>query len=438
MRGSGDGKWVVGGYQADIDGKGQWVGTNYGEQFRGVLAKRGQKRIIGPDGTKRTVGSVGSTKGLLDAVNLDGWNEYHIVARGRHLVQKINGRVMSKLLDRHSKWRRKGVIAFQLHAGPPMKVWFRNVRLKKLPPLPKEDKKKVVFVAGRRSHGFAAHEHKAGCKLLAETLEWNTRNVTTEVHTGGWPDDPTAFKGADSLVMYCDGGGGHMVNDHLEQVDKLANKGVGIVALHYGVEVPKGKPGDRFLDWIGGYFEAHRSVNPHWTAEFSALPDHPITTGVEPFSIHDEWYYHMRFRENMEGVTPILTDLPPDSTSTQRWSPDQAATSHHGNPDVYKAVVKKDRPQHMAWAVERENGGRGFGFTGGHYHWNWGHDAFRKLVANAIAWSAHATLPRGGVASVTPTVPELMANQDYDPPKGFDPAKIRRKLRKWDEQTVSK
>ncbi len=46
------------------------------------------------------------------------------------------------------------------------------------------------------------------------------------------------------------------------------------------------------------------------------LPEHPITRGVKPFKINDEWYYHMRFREEMEGVTPILTDLPPDATLT--------------------------------------------------------------------------------------------------------------------------
>ena len=87
------------------------------------------------------------------------------------------------------------------------------------------------------------------------------------------------------------------------------DKGIGLVCIHYAVEVPKGEIGDRMLDWLGGYFEPNWSVNPHWTASFDELPEHPITRGVEPFEINDEWYYHMRFRPEMEGVTPILTDV---------------------------------------------------------------------------------------------------------------------------------
>ena len=69
-----------------------------------------------------------------------------------------------------------------------------------------------------------------------------------------------------------------MVNKHLEEMEALTKKGVGLVCLHYAVEVPKGQVGDKFLDWIGGYFEANWSVNPHWTATFAKLPEHPITS----------------------------------------------------------------------------------------------------------------------------------------------------------------
>src|SRR5205823_1207148 len=99
-------------------------------------------------------------------------------------------------------------------------------------------KKKVVFVAGRQSHSYGAHEHNAGCLLLAKELQAALPNMATEVHLNGWPADEKAFDGADCLVMYCDGGAGHMVNKHLDQVDALAKKGVGIVCIHYGVEVP--------------------------------------------------------------------------------------------------------------------------------------------------------------------------------------------------------
>ncbi|MCA9268827.1 MAG: ThuA domain-containing protein [Planctomycetales bacterium] len=285
--------------------------------------------------------------------------------------------------------------------------------------------KKIVFIAGRPSHGFGSHEHKAGCMLLAKHLADSGLPVKTEVVTGGWPQDESVLDGADCIVMYCDGGGGHFANAHLPTIDKLANKGVGVVCLHYGVEVPKGDSGDRFLNWIGGYFETHWSVNPHWTANFNKLAAHPITNGVKPFEVNDEWYYHMRFRPEMKSVTPILSDLPPDNTLSRPDGP------HSGNPDVRKAVLEDKQPQTVAWAAERDGGGRGFGFTGGHFHWNWGNDNFRKLVLNAIVWSAHMDVPSDGVAAGTVTVDDLLANQDEPTPGNFDKAHYEKVLADW-------
>ena len=155
----------------------------------------------------------------------------------------------------------------------------------------------------------------------------------------------------------------------------------------------------------GGYFEADWSVNPHWDAKFEKLPDHPITRGVQPFEMNDEWYYHMRFRDGMKGVTPILVALPPASSLSR---PDG---HHSGNPAVRKAVLENKTPQVMAWAAERAGGGRGFGFTGGHDHWNWGDPNFRKLVLNAILWTAGLDVPSTGVESQV-SAAELKQNLD--------------------------
>jgi putative membrane-bound dehydrogenase-like protein len=286
--------------------------------------------------------------------------------------------------------------------------------------------KKVVFLAGKPSHAYGGHEHNAGVQLLNKELQLAAPNVFTrsDVHLNGWPDETYSFDGADCIVMYCDGGPNHMVNKHLEQVDALAKKGVGIVCLHYGVEVPKGESGDKFLDWIGGYFEADWSVNPHWDAKFENFPVHPITRGVQPFEINDEWYYHMRFRDGMHGVTPILVALPPASSLSR---PDG---HHSGNPAVRKAVLQDKTPQVMAWAAERAGGGRGFGFTGGHDHWNWSDPNFRKLVLNAIAWCAHADVPENGLESPAVTMKQLEANMDpKNKPANFDRNKIIEKFK---------
>jgi len=285
-------------------------------------------------------------------------------------------------------------------------------------------KKKIVFVAGKPSHAYGAHEHNAGCRLLAARLQEAMPSIACDVHFNGWPADANAFDGADCIVMYCDGGARHMVNEHLDQVDALAKKGVGIVCIHYGVEVPKGPSGEKFLDWIGGYFEPNWSVNPHWTAKFDKYPDHPITRGVGPIEINDEWYYHMRFRDGLKGVTPILTALPPKESLSRPDGP------HSGNPAVRAAVLERQEPQHMAWAAERDGGGRGFGFTGGHDHWNWGDPNFRKLVLNAIVWCAHGEVPARGVESPLVTMKDLEANMDpKNKPANFNRDAIREKIK---------
>ncbi len=292
--------------------------------------------------------------------------------------------------------------------------------------------KRVAFVSGARSHGYGAHEHKAGNILLARSLERSMPGFDTAVFTNGWPQDVNALDGFDCIVMYCDGGGGHMVNAHLDQVDAYAKQGVGIVCIHYGVEVPAEPAGKKFLDWIGGYFEAHWSVNPHWTAKYTKFPKHPITQGVQPFEINDEWYYHMRFRPEMKGVTPILTDMPPSNTLVREdGSLARPENAHNNNPHVRESVLVRKEPQHMAWASENEGGGRGFGFTGGHNHWNWGNPNFRKIVLNAIVWCSKGDVPEGGVNSPEVTLEDLQANQDFDPRPGTDFSGIQKQLDAW-------
>lgn len=283
-------------------------------------------------------------------------------------------------------------------------------------------KKKIVLIAGRASHGYFSHTHYAGCVLLAKALNENVPGVEAIVVRDGWPKEPAILDDAAAVVLFSDGGGGNPILPHLEHVQRLMDKGVGLALLHYAVEAPKEKAGKQLLDWTGGYFEAFWSVNPTWTARFDKFPEHPITRGVKPFEILDEWYYHMRFRENMEGVTPILSAVPPDSTRERPDGP------HSGNPTVRS---RKGMAEHLAWARQRPDGGRGFGFTGGHFHYNWANDSFRTVVLNAIIWVAGLDVPAGGVRSKTPTLEELEANQDYPPPKQFDRRHVEEILKKW-------
>ena len=268
--------------------------------------------------------------------------------------------------------------------------------------------RKVIFIAGRISHGPGEHEHRAGCLLLQKCLS-PVPGLITEVYTNGWPADDKVLESADAVIIYSDGGGSHpaLQAQRLQTLDGLMKRGVGLGCIHYAVEPTKEKGEREFLEWIGGCFEINYSVNPHWEAEFKELPNHPVTRGVKPFKTRDEWYFNMRFREDMRDVTGILTAVPPESTMGRTDG------THSGNPFVRAAVAAK-KPAHVMWAAERPGGGRGFGFTGGHFHQGWSHDQQRKIVLNAILWAARMEVPKNGVESIV--IPsDLEANLDPKP-----------------------
>jgi putative membrane-bound dehydrogenase-like protein len=126
-----DCQWVVGGYQADMESGDTYSGILYGERFRGILAPRGKLTVIGDDHKPKVFCEIGDSAELQDRIKKGDWNEYHIIARGNHFIHKINGVVMSVCTDEDTEKRRSdGVLALQLHAGPPMKVQFRNIRIK--------------------------------------------------------------------------------------------------------------------------------------------------------------------------------------------------------------------------------------------------------------------------------------------------------------------
>lgn len=269
---------------------------------------------------------------------------------------------------------------------------------------------KILFVAGKKSHGYNNHEHNAGSQLLAKCLNKSGLNIEAVVHYNkdekGWQLDPNSLQGISAVVMYCDGQSNHVVLKHVETIDALTEQGVGVGCLHYAVEPQHGHTDDAFLRWMGGYFKLGKSVNPHWVPHFITLPDHPVTNGVEPFHIQDEWYFNMKFRDNMEGVTPILTAIPPQGVIPEK-------DHHHNSTSEAREAVKRGDPEHVMWVSENPDGSRGFGFTGGHFHDNWQDDNFRKIVLNAIAWIAQKDIPANGVSSATPTDEQLKENQDY-------------------------
>jgi type 1 glutamine amidotransferase len=253
---------------------------------------------------------------------------------------------------------------------------------------------KIILIAGRSSHGPGEHEFNAGTKLLVKCLK-EIPGIDPVFIAGGWPQEESVFQGTKSVVFFMDGGGGHPMiqgKQRMETMRRLMDEGVGLVCLHYAVEFPEGEAGDQLLDWLGGYYETHYSDNPHNTADIEPQEGHPITRGVKPFRINDEWYFKIRFRPDDPRVTPVL---------------------------IAKSLVGHDKKtytdQVVGWATERKHGGRAFGFTGAHFHRNWGNADFRKVVLNAILWSAKLEVPSAGVQCEV-SAEDLEKNLD---PKGL-------------------
>jgi hypothetical protein len=136
----------------------------------------------------------------------------------------------------------------------------------------------------------------------------------------------------------------------------------------------------QITEWAGGYFDYETGNTPnHWYSAIQTwnadsklgIPEHPLARGVKPFPTQEEYYYRIKFRDNDPRLKPIVLTRPPKETN------DFA----------------------VGWAVERADGGRGFGFTGGHFYQNWWNPDFRKLVLNAIVWTAKLDVPERGVRS---------------------------------------
>jgi Trehalose utilisation len=272
-----------------------------------------------------------------------------------------------------------------------------------------EKPRKLVVLAGKPSHGPLEHEFNAGTLLLVKCL-LGTPSLEVVHYKGGWPDNDRAFADASGILLYADGGNGHpfVQGDRLKLIGDFMGRGVGLMCAHFAVEVPKDKASKQFQDWIGGHYEHEWSCNPMWTPEFAELPKHDITRGVKPFAIRDEWYFNMRFRPEMKGVTSILSAKPSDAVRDGPYVYPKGPYKH-----IQEA---KGRTETMMWAVERPDGGRGVGFTGGHFHRNWLDDNFRKVVLNAALWICKAEVPKDGVAS-TVTEAEIKENLDPKPPK---------------------
>lgn len=247
-----------------------------------------------------------------------------------------------------------------------------------------ETHKKIVLIGGQKSHGRGEHDFNRGIHLFKTFLEnspdvKNIDGLTIEAHPYAWPAEKD-LEDASTLLFYFDGAGKHPLldADRRAQVDRLMRGGVGLITLHQASTVPADNTSIDFPSWLGG--ARYGLVDRTTTSAFFAPPaHHPISRGVGEFTYHDEFYPTIRFDKSAGQITPILTG------------------NMHTEFADNKPVVTESSPHTVAWAFERDGGGRSFAFSGGHYLRAWDQPSVRKMLLNAIFWTAGLEVPEDGV-----------------------------------------
>ena len=290
----------------------------------------------------------------------------------------------------------------------------------------KREPTNIVILAGEKSHPATLHEYIKSARLLKAMLD-NAENigpVNTSICYGGWPEDPSLLNEADLILTLSDGRDGpggadvpFMVGDRMEIIQQQIDRGCGMMTFHFSTFAPD-KYGEQMLDWVGGYFDWQNDQGEReWYSDITFLdvfvelssPEHPVSNGVEPFQIVEEYYYDLRFKPGHERFTPIVS-VP-------------ALEAEHSDGSI------------VAWTIERPDGGRGCGTSLGHFYANWKNDDYRKLILNAIVWTAGMPVPDSGVEAAFYTdkqVTKMLFNSEF---KGLILTGNNYPGHKWEETT---
>ena len=239
-----------------------------------------------------------------------------------------------------------------------------------VPAFAADEIKTVLLLGQKRDHPPASHEYYSGLNVLEKCLA-GVPNLKTQIVVADepCPAAPALIDKADGLVLYLGEGGRWMQRDEkrLKAVDALAARGGAIVGLHWGIGAKEDKYVARHIELMGGMHGGKDRKYVVTTADVKvAAGDHPIMAGVGDMRLDDEYYYTLKFAKQGK-VTPLL-----------------------------QAEIN-DKPETIAWAFERPDGGRSFGFGGMHYHENWNILGCRRLVAQGVLWSLKLPVPAGGL-----------------------------------------
>ncbi|MBI2949274.1 MAG: ThuA domain-containing protein [Verrucomicrobia bacterium] len=246
-----------------------------------------------------------------------------------------------------------------------------------------EDSKRLLLIGqGPDGHPPATHEFMAGVRVMEKLLAPHKDvRVTVTKADEPWSEGPALIDQADGVVMFVTQGARWIQNDPQRHaaLKRLAQRKGGIVALHWAVGAHDAKYIEGQLELLGGTRGGPQRKYKVLETDVTVVDrNHPITTGVSNFRIHDEFYYRLDFVKPPLRVHPLLTARIDDNDETACWS----------------------------W--ERPDGGRSFGFVAIHFHSNWQRTEYRRLVVQGILWTLGRSVPKTGVnVDLDPKVLEL-------------------------------
>ncbi len=233
-----------------------------------------------------------------------------------------------------------------------------------------EGPKEVLLLGAKRDHPQGRHQYMAGLRVLAKCLE-GVPDVKTQIVAADepWPEGPELLKKADGVVLYL-GEGAKWIQaspQRLAAIQDLARRGGGIVALHWAAGAQDAKYIEPFRSLVGG---CHAGPDRRYVVMEGdvrvADRGHPITHGVADLRVRDEFYFRLKFAK--QGTIQPILQVPIE-----------------GNLET------------VAWAYERPDGGRSFGFSGADPHENWRLAAYRRLAAQGVLWTLRLPVPKGGL-----------------------------------------
>ncbi len=221
------------------------------------------------------------------------------------------------------------------------------------------------------THKVGTHEYYAGVEVLAACLRNDARLQVDVVRAKGeWLDGPDLIRKADCVVLYV-AQGAKWIHDSPRRLESFAGhaaKGGGLVTIHWAMGARDAKYVDGYLKLFGG---CHGGPDRKYQVLNTKLevvsPNDPITRSLSSFEIHDEFYYRLKFVETKQGLRSIL-----------------------------KAKID-EREETVAWAWDRPDKGRSFGFSGCHFHRNWRRQEYRRMMTQAVLWSLKLDAPAAGV-----------------------------------------